>query len=429
MSATYLQLVNGAIVESGTSLTQLTSSDFATTTNAQAIKFKRWVQKAWLDIQTDRRNWHFMRKDGVYIVKPRIAFYDGTSSISTVFDDATISDTNSNWTQTVNGDIVVQSGSLAAGSATGYFAYKNGDNEYLIAQRVKPSDLVELPIYEFVFDDYTVVSEAFPGPFVPGVEVRYVGTETSEPFARVVSTSSGGGTYTVLLAPLPGADMAAVADFLSAQVNNTMRVAEGVSSTGFLYSFLSSDIDSTSSFRVRGYGRYSFTEQSDSADSLLTDIQEIDIKSLNIAPYAGETDIDYSDYVDFSKLPYSNYQHWAYGRGEVNRGIGQPTAFTIYPDGTYDFNSIIDKEYVLTFRYWKTPQTLTDHDDIVEGIADFYTEAIVFKALEYWAAYDNSAAQRKRVSERYMQLYSQLLRDYCDEIKMHQGAGSASVVR
>jgi hypothetical protein len=427
MSTTYLQLVNGAIVESGTSLTQLTSGDFATTTNAQAIKFKRWVQKAWLDIQTDRRNWHFMRKDGIYIVKPRIAFYDGSSSISTLFDDAIIADTNGNWTQTINGDIVVQSGTLAAGNATGYFAYKNEDNEYLISQRVKPSDLVQIPVYEFVFDDYNVISEAYPGPFAVGQLLAVQHAGGTDTFGTILAISENAGEYTLQVSMSPGIDIAATIALIEDPAS-VIRVPD-VELTGFLSDLISSDLDLTAAFRVRGYGRYSFAEQSDSADSLLTDIQEIDIKSLNIAPYAGETGIDYSNYVDFSKLPYATYQHWAYGRGEVNRGIGQPTAFTIYPDGTYDFNSIIDKEYVLTFRYWKTPQTLSAHGDIVEGIADFYTEAIVFKALEYWAAYDNTPAQRKRVNERYMQLYYQLLRDYCDEVKMHQGAGSASVVR
>lgn len=56
--STYLELVNDAIRESGVDLDQLTSSNFATTTDTYHLKFKKWVQQAWREIQLERR-WNF----------------------------------------------------------------------------------------------------------------------------------------------------------------------------------------------------------------------------------------------------------------------------------------------------------------------------------------------------------------------------------
>lgn len=425
MARTYLQLVNDAIIESGTDLDEISSGSFSSTTNSMQVKWKRWVKQAWLDIQTERRNWHFMRKDGVYIVKPRISFYDGTApTYATAFDNQAIADTNSNWAATVNGSVVVESGALSAGTAAGYFSYKDADETYPIIQPVKPTDLVYVDASTVELTHFNDRGSTFEEAFVAGASLYL--TSVTGTVGTVLASEDLGGSYKITMR-LIGITLT---DFVAALVYGDALKVQQVAPRASLTTYVTHTTDSTTNyFRVGGYGRYSFADQTDSADSLLTDIQEVDLRSVKISPYVGAVEVDYST-TGYTPLQYIPYEHWKHMRWDRStRSLGQPSYFTVAPDGKYEFNCAVEKEYAVSFTYWKTPQTLVAHDDEIEGISDFYAEAIVWKAVQYWADFDEQPGAANKALKRFTAAYRKLLRDYSDEIKFPYGVGEASVIR
>lgn len=74
---TYLQIVNDAIDESGSELSQFAAdgSDWDTVTDAQMNRFKKWVKRAWTDIQQDANDWHWLEDTAVVTINPGIMVY------------------------------------------------------------------------------------------------------------------------------------------------------------------------------------------------------------------------------------------------------------------------------------------------------------------------------------------------------------------
>lgn len=77
---TFLELVNDTIDESGEDLGQFRTdgSDFTTQSDAMMNRFKKWVRRAWLDIQEDANDWHWLDEIAVVNITPGIMFYSDT---------------------------------------------------------------------------------------------------------------------------------------------------------------------------------------------------------------------------------------------------------------------------------------------------------------------------------------------------------------
>lgn len=59
---TFLELVNRARLECGVSGAQLTSVATDSALTQEGLRFKRWVNEAWREIQTQHPDWNWMRK-------------------------------------------------------------------------------------------------------------------------------------------------------------------------------------------------------------------------------------------------------------------------------------------------------------------------------------------------------------------------------
>jgi hypothetical protein len=140
---TYIDLVNFALRESGSTLDQLTTSPtdtWTTPTDNLYTKFKQWVKQAWVDIQTDRRDWEYMQDTGVYLLKPRMHVYAGRSNTdsATLWNSAAVCLHDYTATPILTTDstnaFTVVSGSIAAGTATaeGYLTVLSFDEDFLI---------------------------------------------------------------------------------------------------------------------------------------------------------------------------------------------------------------------------------------------------------------------------------------------------------
>lgn len=74
----FIELVNGAIDESGATLTPLDSLDFANPSDPMQRRFKNWTARAWKELQLSRERWTFMSKRGFGIIRPRIYVKNGS---------------------------------------------------------------------------------------------------------------------------------------------------------------------------------------------------------------------------------------------------------------------------------------------------------------------------------------------------------------
>lgn len=426
MSTTYLALTNRAIQEAGQALASLTSSNFASTTDSMQIKFKSWVSQAWADIQTDRRGWHFMKKKGIYILQPRIEFYDGYASVSTVFDNQTIADTNDNWAATVNTTLYLESGAWASGTAKGWFNITDENGLLPIVDQIKTTDLVQFPVVSAItFNTFSQDTDSFATAFASGGV--FYGDEAA--YGVVVGNSTAGSDYIVTVAFYTQALYDAFIAYVALEPLSTFQTV-GVAATdqSRVVGYLSDVNAGAASFRVTGWGRYLLDTTGDdtAADSGISDIQEVDANTFRISPYSGSTTSDYSVDRQFLAVQHLTPESWNARGYSINKPLGQPCYYTIDYDGKYSFYPQPDKAYVVTFNYWKTPQVLSVYSDTVEGIPDYYTDVIVWKACCYWAEYDESGSQRARMQRRFMSIYNKLLRDYCDSVKFPQGVGEAS---
>lgn len=76
--ASFLDLVNGVIRESGIQDEPLTAGTFALAENVDPMygKVKRWVQQAWHDVQMERLDYKWQTGSAIVLLHPRIKFYN-----------------------------------------------------------------------------------------------------------------------------------------------------------------------------------------------------------------------------------------------------------------------------------------------------------------------------------------------------------------
>lgn len=77
---TYLQFVNDVIDEAGTDLATFATdgSDWLTQSDAMMNRFKKWVNRAWREIQQEANDWHWLDETAVITINPGIMFYSDT---------------------------------------------------------------------------------------------------------------------------------------------------------------------------------------------------------------------------------------------------------------------------------------------------------------------------------------------------------------
>lgn len=68
---------------------------------------------------------------------------------------------------------------------------------------------------------------------------------------------------------------------------------------------------------------------------------------------------------------------------------GKPTECTILPNGQLKTNTVPDQAYTLSFDYWAKPVSLSENAD-VPTLPEEYHMLIVYKAMQYYAGYENA---------------------------------------
>jgi hypothetical protein len=96
--------------------------------------------------------------------------------------------------------------------------------------------------------------------------------------------------------------------------------------------------------------------------------------------------------------------------------IARPTGFIVLPTREIKFNAITDQEYALTFDYYATAEEL-DSDEDVPSMPEQYQMAIVWRALQHYADYEEVPYLRQTSTLKYTQVYDQMLRTETPQIR------------
>lgn len=87
--------------------------------------------------------------------------------------------------------------------------------------------------------------------------------------------------------------------------------------------------------------------------------------------------------------------------------VQRPTKVLCLPDGSLQFNTSPDQAYPLRFDYWRTFDVLSANAS-VPIIPEDYQWVIIWKALEYYANYDEDSALGAEAAREYKKLIFQL---------------------
>lgn len=299
--ATYLELVNLAILESGIDLDEIEVGDFANPPDPMHAKFKKYVKRAWRDIQQERNEWQFRTAQAQFLISPRFLVVDGDRATAPpVGSQYQGDDTEAEFTVL---DITLLSGTWLGGDAEAWIDFK---------------DYSTTPLkWNEYFDELT------PDPLNINV------------------------------------------------------------------------------FRAKWWGRYDLIGS-------LTDCLEPDLNTFFIQSTGGSSQQGNTSASDNQIITYTPYSQWLYGPESENTGRGRPTTFTTTPEGYFDFYPRPDQQYVLTFTYSVKPQELEAADDVIEALPSSYTDVILWRAVMYYADYDDKPQVFTR-AERHYETYKNRL--------------------
>jgi hypothetical protein len=94
---------------------------------------------------------------------------------------------------------------------------------------------------------------------------------------------------------------------------------------------------------------------------------------------------------------------------------GRPSKFSVLPDGRLAFNSVPDAVSMITGFYVKAPQTLSHNDDS-PAFPEAFHSAIVYLALQKYAAYEAAPEVYAYAFDRYRYFLQRLERDQLPRI-------------
>lgn len=137
----FIELVNETISESGATLTELDSVDFANPSDPMHRRFKGWTARSWKELQLSRERWTFMSKRGLGYIGPRIYVRNGNLPAEPLPGDL--------FEGTINGcsftvvKVQTLSGSWSLGTAEAFIDIDNIVGEYGLGEvfnRISPAN-------------------------------------------------------------------------------------------------------------------------------------------------------------------------------------------------------------------------------------------------------------------------------------------------
>lgn len=219
---------------------------------------------------------------------------------------------------------------------------------------------------------------------IPSAGATYVGSESTFPFT-LVSVDSVEGTIT---------DVNGLTAFIDISNFNTSLLP--LLNETFDEVTPSADTDV---FVFKGWGRYNLQTYTDTVVNSGTTVTYNAIEPQLDTLYIQDVELDDPNLFKVAYVPYARYVEMA---PEYSMDLGKPQIFTTTPDGRYDFWPRPDKHYVLKYNYTRAVNELTLATDVPQNLPDEYHDAIVWRAVSYYALYDQDINKFKNATRRYM---------------------------
>lgn len=156
--------------------------------------------------------------------------------------------------------------------------------------------------------------------------------------------------------------------------------------------------------RLKWWGRYNLA-------SAVTDLLEADTSTFFIQSTGGSSLQTNSADSDNGGLTYVPWADWLVAYEGDPTSTGRPSFFTQTPEGWYDFWPRPDEGYLLTFTYSAEPQELSAAADEPTGLDSFYQDLIVWRAVMYYADYQERPSQFARAERRYESIKNRMERN------------------
>lgn len=123
--------------------------------------------------------------------------------------------------------------------------------------------------------------------------------------------------------------------------------------------------------------------------------------------------------VDKQPIGYIEYDQYRRNKG-WHAGRGTPAHFTIKPDGKIKLLPAPDDTYTVEYEYWKTPTPLVGNTDnpLFDSV---YDNAIVWRAVMYWAGFNEAEAEFQKASFYFEQAKAALEAKFLPAMEQYHG--------
>lgn len=445
--ATFLDLVNSAVDESGCDLAQYATngSDFATNTEPMLNKFKKYVARAWKEVQQKVFDWQFLNNQAVVTVNPGLMFYSkgdiqGSFPITIdVYgtDNAILQDglpvdsiTDLTYTQYSN-------------TAEGSFGYINLTSSY-------ENPLTNLAFksggdYFYLNGRLTKITQGanlnnfFYNAIVNGQTLNVV---VSSNTVTTDAVAISGEVVIQELTPYSNDIFRGTTSF--ALITNNTTILDFVDTNDYSISLFNISLDSfdqaTWSGTIDGVSPLVVVAYSGGEDAPVVELVDAKAylhswKSFNFSEEIADDDyqneiceinntsfqlIDHGSpspssskiltYVPWEK--FRAYSDWLCGQP------GVPAYITEDNTGRWRLYPHPNQPVTLKFEFKRVPQKLVNADDTLKGIPEDFHDLAMFLAVRYYGEYDEQPSVARRAERYYKDLLQSLMIKYRPKFKL-----------
>ena len=115
---------------------------------------------------------------------------------------------------------------------------------------------------------------------------------------------------------------------------------------------------------------------------------------------------------------YSDFRDY-YIIGNNRTTEARPQSITISPTKSLILGLVPDDAYTVVTEYYKSPESLASDSDEPDMPSRFHM-AIVYKAMTYYALYENASEHLVRGENLFDQIYAELMADQLDQVRVHR---------
>lgn len=416
-TSTYLDIVNNTIDESGAELATFltTGADFTTNTNVLMQRIRRYVSRAWKDIQITAYDWKFMAEQGLVELDPGIMFFtDGQPvSLFALLSNTTINILDQDATTAIPLLPVTSFYDLTSTATLtepyGYFNITGTTTSTPISIALKPgAEYFTSTGTVITFTNLTLTQ--LPTDFTANYTIKH-GVLTFDGLKGPYVTPDGTGTYTATFSAVGNqvASMTAITGIYTI-VDTSTGLVVYLGGNATTHPITSTYVVGAKAY-IHSWKSFDFDEETQT-DDFQENIQEINQQSFRAIDYykgppSGESPLDFVAWQPFEKDYDISNAYPGFPRIITNDNTGR---WKFYPAPYYRFT--------LKFDYVRKPQIFDGYLDIPRGIEEEFVDAIMWKALIYYGEFDEQPSVAERAKKNFKDYMFRLELKYRDKFRL-----------